>query len=345
MAPSPLAVDAILPPGVRAASAAARRLEELGFDGLFAAETVTDPFVDLVLPARETRRPLLGTNLALAFARSPFVSAVNAWQLQELSGGRFVLGLGTQVKGHVERRLGMPWESPGPKLREHVAAVKALFEAFRTGEAPAFEGRFYRHTLLPPVFRPQPIGFPDPPVWVAAVNEYNLETAGMVADGLLVHPLGSSPKYLAELGLPAVERGLTASGRDRSAVTLQSPVFLAAGDTEEERAAARASVRAQLGWYASTRTYRRVLDLHGYPDLPDRLHALMTRGDLEAVASAVPDGLVEAYVVEGTPEEAAALVVERYRGVVERVFLYNLFELPFSRDEPRLRAFLEVIRS
>src|SRR5713101_4713016 len=187
-------VDTVLPPGPLAAGDAAPRMEALGFQGLYTTETTSDPFLDLMLPATNTTTPILGTNLAIAFARSPFVTAVIAWKLQEA------------LKGHIERRFGLKWQSPGPKFREYVQALRALYEAFQSGGQPAFRGKFYSHTLLTPFFRPGPIDHPAPPIWLAAVNEFNAETIGLVGDGILVHPVHSR-KYFDDVLLPAIDHG------------------------------------------------------------------------------------------------------------------------------------------
>lgn len=338
-----LKVDVLLPAGVEAARDTARRLEALGVDGVFSPETISDPFLDLVYPATETKIPTIGTSVAIAFARSPFVTAVTAWRLQELSRGRFALGIGTQVKGHIERRFGLRWEPPGPKMREYLGALKALWSGFRK-EAPLdFRGRFYTHTLLPAAFDPGPIPYPDPRLWLAAVNDYNLETVGLLADGLCAHPI-ASPRYLREVALPAISKGLAASARSRSDVTVQSPVLLVVGDGEEERQAATSYARIQIAWSGSTRTYRRIFEHLGWGETPERLHALMAGGDMTGMMAAVSDEMVAEFAVVARPDEAADQIRRRYGGVADRVLFYNLLQSPFASDERRLQEFIQALR-
>lgn len=337
-------MDTVLPPGPVAAGDAAPRMEALGYDGLYSTETSSDPFLDLMLPAVNTTKPILGTNLAIAFARSPFVTATIAWKLQEASKGRFVLGLGTQVKGHIERRFGMRWESPGPKFREYVQACKELWSAFRSGGQPSFRGRFYQHTLLTPFFRPGSIAFPDPELWIAAVNEYNAETVGLVADGILVHPVHSE-KYLGEVLLPAVDRGLEQSKRTRDDITFMFPVFVVVGKTPEERAPAAGFVRSQISFYGSTRSYRRIFETHGWDDTPNRLHELMSKGDMAGMAATITDEMLDEFAIVCDPDDLVDKVRMRYGGLADRLYLYNTFASIYASDEGRLREVIGALKS
>jgi probable F420-dependent oxidoreductase len=330
------AVDAVLPPGVAEARAAAVELERLGYDGLWSTETRSDPFLDLAAPAVETSRPILGTNLAIAFARSPFVTAVNAWQLQAASKGRFVLGLGTQVKGHIERRFGMPWESPGPKMREYVRALKALWKAFQREEPLNFRGKFYTHTVITPFFDPGPIDVPAPKVWIAAVNEYNAETVGLECDGILVHPV-HSPKYIDDVLMPAVDKGLAKSGRRREDITVMCPVFVIAGHD----AAADSLVRSQIAFYGSTRSYRRIFETHGFDDVPAKLHELMSKGDFAGMAAAITDEMLEQYAVVAEPDDVVDAIRARYAGRADRLYMYAF---P-GGDQGRLREIADALRA
>lgn len=335
-------VDTVLPSGPVAAGEAAPRMEQMGYAGLYSTETSSDPFLDLMLPATNTTTPILGTNLAIAFGRSPFVTAVLAWKLHETSGGRFVLGLGTQVKGHVERRFGMPWGSPGPRFREYVEALKELFRAFGAGDQPSFRGRFYQHTLLTPFFRPGPIDHDPPKIWIAAVNEYNAETVGLVADGILVHPLHSA-RYFEEVLLPAVDRGLEQSKRTRDDVTFMVPVFVVAGSTPEERAQADAFVRSQVSFYGSTRTYRRIFETHGWDEVPAKLHELMSKGDVGGMAEQITDEMLETFAVVGDPDDIVDQTRARYDGLADRIYLYNTFASIYASDEGRLREVISAL--
>lgn len=333
-------IDAILPAGIRDADRDAMRMEGLGFDGLWALETESDPFQDLASPAMRTERVSLGTNVAIAFARSPFVAALDAWRLQQASQGRFILGIGTEVKGHIERRFGMPWEAPGPKLREYVQAVRAIWKAFQHEERLNFKGRFYRHTLLIPYFDPGPIDFPAPPIYLAAVNPYNAETVGLVGDGVMVHPMHSG-LYLRNILLPAIEQGLARSGRSRSDITVVCSIFVIVGD-EREQAKADAYVRSLIAFQGAVRTYARIFELHGWDHMPQELHNLMTEGKTREMTSLVSDEMVDAFAIRGrTDEEVARKIVERYGGVADRICIFNLPTCPFAEDDQRLRRLIQ----
>lgn len=338
-----LKVDVLLPSGILAARSAARRLEGIGVDGVFSPESTSDPFLDLVLPAVETQIPSIGSAVAVAFPRSPFVTAVAAWRLQEASRGRFVLGLGSQVKGHIERRFGLRYEPPGPKMRDYLRAVKALWKGFRKEERLDYRGRYYTHTLLPAAFDPGPIPYPDPQIWLAAVNDYNLETIGLLADGFCAHPIGS-PKYLSGMAIPAIEKGLSVSGRVRSDVQVQAVVLLVAGDDDEEREAAASYARLQIAWSASTRTYSRIMEHLGWPEVPEKLHSLMSRGDFPGMVSTITDEMLSEFAVVAGVDDAADVILERYEGVADRVLFYNLLSSSYASDEGRLREFIGALQ-
>ena len=336
-------VDVVLPPGIEPAREAAKRFEDVGYQGLYTVETTSDPFLDLAFPAIETTKPMLGNNLAIAFARSPYVTAVLAWQLQQASKGRFVLGLGTQVKGHIERRFGMPWESPGPKFREYVIACKELWSAWAQRRPAQHRGKFYNHTVTNPFFTPGPISYPAPKVFIAAVNEYNAETVGFVADGILVHPL-HSPKYIDEVLFPAIERGLAKSGRTREDITVVCPIFLAVGDTDEQEASAASFVKQQAAFYGSTRSYRRIFETHGWDDTPPKLHERMSKGDLGGMADEITDEMVEVFAITGRTDDAVEEIKRRYAGRADRIYFYNAFATPFA-DEGRQRELIASLSS
>ncbi len=334
-------VDVVLPPGIEPAREAAKSFEAMGYDGLYTVETTNDPFLDLVMPAVETTRPMLGNNLAIAFARSPYVTAVIAWQLQQASKGRFVLGLGTQVKGHIERRFGMKWESPGPKFREYVVALKELWSAFGERRTPAHRGKFYNHTISNPFFTPGPISYPAPKVFIAAVNDYNAESVGLVADGILIHPV-HSPTYIDDVLMPNIEKGLAKSGRNREDITVVCPVFLAVGDTDDQVQTAAGFVKQQVAFYGSTRTYRRIFEAHGWDDVPAKLHEKMSKGDLGGMASEITDEMVATFAVMGKLDDVADEVKRRYGGRADRVYFYNLFATPLA-DEGRQRELIAAL--
>lgn len=297
--------------------------EAAGFDGLWVTEVANDPFVTSAMALSATTRLEIGTAIALAFVRSPMVTALSSWDLQRMSGGRFRLGLGPQVKAHNERRFSVPFERPAAKLAEQVRALRAIWAAF-AGTAPLdFHGEFYRFDLLTDFFNPGPIDLPPPPVYLAAVNPLSFRRAGEVADGVHVHPL-HTVRYLREVALPALGEGLARAGRPPGAVDVSAQVMVIAGSGDDARPMEQA-VREQLAFYGSTRTYRAPLELAGYGDLNGRLHELMAAGDRDKLLAAVPDELVDLFAVRGgTWEEVAAAVRRRYDGLVDRVSLYFL---------------------
>ena len=249
----------------------ARKVEALGYDCLWSSETQHDPFLPLAVAAGVTSKIKLGTAIAVVFPRSPMILAHIAWDLQSASEGRFILGLGTQVKGHNERRFSVNFESPGPKLREIVLALRAIWDCWQNGTTLSFKGAFYRFDLMTPFFNPGPIAHPTIPIYIAGVNRYMCRLAGETCDGLHVHPFNSA-KYLREYVHPAVEEGLRTAGRSRADFTFVTSTFVVLGDTEDERRAARQAVKQQIAFYASTRTYEPVLAVHGWGDLIPHLH-------------------------------------------------------------------------
>jgi len=311
----------------------ARKVEALGFDCLWSSETQHDPYLPLAVAASVTARIKLGTAIAVAFPRSPMITAHIAWDLQNVSDGRFILGLGSQVKGHNERRFSVKFESPGPRLREIVLALRAIWDCWQNGTKLDFKGQFYRFDLMTPFFNPGPIAHPKIPVYISGVNEYMCRIAGEVCDGLHVHPF-NSPKYLREYVQPAVNAGLAKSGRRREDFTYVTSTFVVVGDTEEELARARQSVRQQIAFYASTRTYEPVLAAHGWQDLIPSLHRKSVEGDWAGMASLVTDEMVDAYAVTGSYDTIAARVKSRYEGLLDRTSFYQPYQP--GLDDPRL---------
>lgn len=311
----------------------ARKVEALGFDCLWSSETQHDPFLPLAVAATVTSRVKLGTAIAVAFPRSPMITAHIAWDLQKASGGRFILGLGTQVKGHNERRFSVKFESPGPKLREAVLAMRAIWDCWQNGAPLKFKGQFYRFDLMTPFFNPGPIEHPRIPVYIAGVNRFMCRVAGEVCDGLHVHPF-NSPKYLREYVHPAVEEGLRISGRSRADFTYVTATFVVIGDTEQEREAARRAVRQQIAFYASTRTYEPVLAAHGWQDLVPHLHRKSVEGDWTGMADLITDEMVDAYAVTGTWDTIADAIRDRYAGLLDRTSFYQPHQP--GLDDPRL---------
>jgi len=311
----------------------ARKVEALGFDCLWSSETQHDPFLPLAVAATATTTIKLGTAIAVAFPRSPMVLAHLAWDLQKASGGRFILGLGTQVKGHNERRFSVKFESPGPKLREVVQALRAIWDTWQNGTRLDFEGRFYRFNLMTPFFNPGPIPDPRIPIFIAGVNRYLCRVAGEVCDGLHVHPFNSAT-YLGEYVHPAVTEGLQASRRSRADFTFASSTLVVIGDTPQELEQSRQAVRQQIAFYASTRTYEPVLAAHGWQDLVPHLHRKSVEGDWKGMADLITDEMVDTYAVTGSYDTIGARIRERYRGLLDRTGLYQSSQL--GLDDPRL---------
>lgn len=314
----------ILVPSLREAPQIAAAAEEVGFAGLWTVETSHDPFFPLVLAAQRTQRIELGTAIAVAFPRSPMVFAQIAWDLQALSGGRFILGLGTQVKGHNERRFGVKWEQPGPKLREMILMIRAIWDCWQNGKRPSFSGKFYNFTLMTPFFNPGPIEHPKIPIYIAGVNPYICRLAGELCDGFHIHPF-HSVRYLRELVYPNIARGLEKAGRQRSDITMATTAFVICGDNDAEIEAAKGAVRQQIAFYASTRTYRGVLEMHGWGENSQRLNERAARGDWAGMASEITDEMLDVYAVRGSYDDIADRLKERYGDLLDRVAFYTPF--------------------
>jgi probable F420-dependent oxidoreductase len=306
----------------------ARRHEKAGYDGLWSSESAHDPFLPLLLAAEHTETMELGTAIAVAFARSPMQLAYTAHDLQAYSGGRFTLGLGSQVKPHVERRFCMPWSHPAPRMREFVLALRAIWSTWNDGTKLDFRGDFYSHTLMTPFFSPPPAPGGAPRVFLAAVGEAMTAVAGEVADGLLAHAF-CTERYLREVTLPALGRGLACSGRRRRDVEVGLLAMIATGRTEQEMARAVAGTRQQIAFYASTPAYRGVLDRHGWAELGDELNSL-SRSDREdkweAMGGLVDDEVLNAFAVVAEPDAVAAEIRRRFDGLIDRMSFYSPYE-------------------
>ncbi|GIU89933.1 MAG: LLM class F420-dependent oxidoreductase [Acidimicrobiia bacterium] len=300
--------------------AVARRLEEQGYDGLYTFEGPHDPFFPLLLAGEHTERLELTTAVAIAFARNPMTLASTAYDLQLASRGRFNLGLGTQIRPHVERRFSMPWSKPVERMREMVLAIRAIWSCWHDRTKLEFRGEHYTHTLMTPFFDPGPNPYGLPRIFLAGVGPRMTEVAGEVADGFLVHPF-STAKYMRETTLPALERGLARSGRTIADLEIAFPVMAAAYTTEAERDRAFDALRSRIAFYGSTPAYRPVLDAHGWGELQAELNALSKRGDWAAMADQVTDEIVDEFCVIAPPEELPDVIRARYGGIVQRVSL------------------------
>jgi probable F420-dependent oxidoreductase len=319
--------------GIDAQVARARRA---GLDGVWTTETAHDPFLPLLLAAERAPGLTVGTGVAIAFARSPMTLAATANDLHARSGGRFVLGLGSQVQAHITRRFSMPWSAPAARMREFVLALRAIWAAWQSGERLYFRGEYYSHTLLPPLFRPDPNPYGPPPVVLAAVGPRMTRVAAEIADGLLVHSF-TTERYLREVTLPAV-----AEHRPPGApFTICYPGLVATGADEESYEAAVAAVRRQIAFYGATPAYRPVLEHHGWADLHTELQRLSRRGDWDTMTGLVDDDVLAAFAVTGEPAAAGAEIARRYGDVVERFTL----AAPYPLEEQAYRSLVAAVRA
>ncbi len=322
--------------------AEAQRMERLGFDALWTFETDHDPFLPLASAAMATERLQVGTNIAVAFARTPFAMAMVAWDLQRASGGRFLLGLGTQVRMHVERRFSAPWGRPAARVKEAIQCIRAIWETWQNGGKPDYQGEFYQFRLINPFFNPGPIEVPEIPIYLAGVNARMCRTAGAVADGFHVHPM-HSVSYLRQVIRPEIDKGAKAAGRAPGSLALHASVFAVSGDTAEERIASERAVREQVAFYASTPNYRALLEHHGFSGLGKELSALMRQGDFEAMFRRVPDALLSEVALSAEPAKLGQALRLRHGGALDRVSLY--FPIPEAGEEAPWKRFVEDFRA
>ncbi|SOD74670.1 probable F420-dependent oxidoreductase [Jatrophihabitans sp. GAS493] len=320
---------------LRRAGELAAGAEAAGHSGVWCTEAGVDPFLQAYEAVRSTEKLQVGTAIAVALARTPMTVAYSAWGLAHASQGRFALGLGSQVKAHIERRYSMPWINPTAQMREFVLATRAIFSSWRTGERLNFEGEFYRHTLMSPFWVPAPHEY-EIPILLAAVGPRMMQMAGEVADGVLLHTF-TTPQYLEKVAYPAIAAGSQTAGRDPLALQLSIPLFMAMGDTEEELSAMRADVARQLAFYASTPAYRPVLELAGYDGLQPELTKLSKEGRWSDMTDLVDDELIDLFSISGTPEQMPDLARAHLGDRVGRVTSY--FGWPVS-DPDRLSAIL-----
>jgi probable F420-dependent oxidoreductase len=317
----------------------ADQLERQGYDACWTGEINHDPFFPLLLAAEHTSRLELGTSIAVAFARNPMTVANVGWDLQTYSQGRFILGLGTQIKPHIEKRFGMPWSRPVARMREFVLALHAIWSAWNDGTRLRFEGEFYTHKLMTPMFTPEPQPFSAPRIFIAAVGEAMTDMCGEVADGLLAHAF-TTRQYLHDVTVPAVLGGLQRSGRDRSDFQVACPVFVVTGSDEAEMTAGATGVRKQIAFYGSTPAYRKVLELHGWGGVADDLHRLSLQGEWDAMATLVDDEMLNAFAVVAPTDKLAAALKDRCDGVIDRV----MPSFPRTLSDDTIRAVLTELR-
>jgi probable F420-dependent oxidoreductase len=335
-----LKVDGAVSSQLADVASAASTLERRGYDCCWTAEINHDPFLPLVLAAEHTSRIELGTSIAVAFARNPMTVANVGWDLQAYSGGRFMLGLGSQVQAHIGKRFSMPWSRPVARMHEFVVALREIWSCWRDGTKLRFEGDFYTHKIMTPMFTPEPQPYPFPKVFVAAVGEAMTEMCGEVADGLLAHAF-TTKRYFEEVATPALMRGMQRSGRQRGDFELSCPIFVVTGEDEDELSARALGTRKQIAFYGSTPAYRKVLELHGWDDLHTELHRLSLQGEWDVMGSLIDDEILDAFAVVAPLTTVVQKIRERCDGVIDRV----LVGLPSTVSEETVAALVRELRA
>jgi probable F420-dependent oxidoreductase len=322
-----------------AVATAAKEQEAAGYDGFWTAETSHDPFLPLLLAAEHTTTLELGTSIAVAFARSPMTLANTAYDLQQYSG-RFVLGLGSQIKPHITKRFSMPWSHPAARMREMVLAIRAIWDSWSEGTKLDFRGDFYQHTLMTPFFNPGPNPQGNPKIFLAGVGRLMTEVAGEVADGFICHGF-TTERFLREVTLPALEAGRAKVGKTMEGFEIVGPSFVVTGNSEAEIAAAAKATKQQISFYGSTPAYRPVLDLHGWGGLQDELNTLSKQGRWEEMGTVVDDEILNTFAVVGEPEQIGAELHHRYGDCIQRLSFYA----PYKSDPDRWRKVMADLKS
>ena len=333
-------VDGGIPAELRKAATAAQEAEAAGYSGAWTAETNHDPFLPLVLAAEHTQRLEIGTSIAVAFARNPMLLANIGWDLQAYSKGRFMLGLGSQIKPHITKRFSMEWSHPAPRMREMIMAIRAIWDTWENGTPLAFRGDFYTHTLMTPFFTPERAdlaGFGTPKIFLAGVGELMTEVAGEVCDGFICHGF-TTERYLREVTLPALQRGRAKAGKTMEGFEIVGPSFVVSGNTEEELAAATAGTRQQIAFYGSTPAYKGVLDLHGWGGLHDEMNSLSKQSKWVEMGNLVDDEVLNTFAVVGEPEQIAPELLRRYSDVIQRISFYAPYKTDPARWAPVMAA-------
>jgi len=317
----------------------ARELEDLGYDGIQTAETSHDPFLQLVIAAEHTEHVELATGIAVAFARNPMTLANLGHDLQTYSAGRAIVGLGSQIKPHIEKRFSMEWSHPARRMREMILAMRAIWACWNDGAPLDFKGEFYRHTLMTPFFNPGPTGHGPPKVFLAAVGEHMTEVAGEVADGILIHGF-TTERYVREVTMPAIERGLAKAGRSREGFEVSGPLFVVTGSTAAEIEKAKTATRQQIAFYGSTPNYRGVLELHGWGELQPELNSLSKQGKWVEMGALIDDEMLSTFAVVASPEGVGEELAKRYGGIVDRCSFYA----PYRSDPAQWRAVIADLK-
>jgi len=321
----------------------AQEVEAAGYTGAWTAETSHDPFFPLLLAAEHTTTLELGTSIAVAFARNPMILANIGWDLQAYSGGRFILGLGSQIKPHITKRFSMEWSHPAPRMREMILAIRAIWDTWENGTQLNFKGDFYTHTLMTPFFAPERAelaGHGTPKIFLAGVGELMTEVAGEVCDGFICHGF-TTERYLREVTIPALERGRAKAGKTMEGFEVMGPSFVVSGNSEAELEAASAGTRQQIAFYGSTPAYRGVLELHGWGEMQDELNGLSKQGKWVEMGNCITDEILNTFAVVGEPEHIAPELHRRYGDVIQRISFYA----PYKTDPERWSKVLTDLRS
>jgi probable F420-dependent oxidoreductase len=335
-------VDGSIGTDLTKAAGEAREREAAGYSGIWTAETSHDPFFPLVVAAEHTSTVELGTSIAVAFARNPMTLANVAWDLQAYSNGRFVLGLGSQIKPHITKRFSMPWSRPAARMREMVLAIRAIWDNWQNGTKLDFRGDFYTHTLMTPFFNPGPLpgGIALPKIFLAGVGELMTEAAGEVCDGFICHGF-TTEKYLREVTIPALERGRAKAGKTMDGFEIVGPSFVVTGTTEPELASASQSTRQQIAFYGSTPAYKPVLDIHGWGGLQDELNTMSKQGKWVEMGGLIDDEILNTFAVVGEPEQIAPELHRRYGDCIQRISFYA----PYKSDPERWRQVFADVKA
>jgi len=335
-------VDGGISGNLHQAGAQAKELEAAGYSGVWTAETSHDPFLPLLLAAEHTETLEIGTSIAVAFARNPMTLANIGWDLQSFSKGRFVLGLGSQIKPHITKRFSMEWSHPALRMREMILAIRAIWDTWENGTPLAFRGAYYTHTLMTPFFTPDRAdlaGFGVPKIFLAGVGELMTEVAGEVCDGFLCHGF-TTEKYLREVTIPALARGRAKAGKTMEGFEIVGPSFVVTGNTDEEMAAAIAGTRQQIAFYGSTPAYRNVLEAHGWGGMQDELNSLSKGGKWVEMGNLITDEILNTFAVVGEPESIAPELHRRYGDVIQRISFYA----PYKSNPERWSAVLDGLK-
>jgi probable F420-dependent oxidoreductase len=325
------------------AAAGAKEVEAAGYDGAWSAETSHDPFLPLLLAAEHTERLELGTSIAVAFARNPMTLANIGWDLQSYSKGRFILGLGSQIKPHITKRFSMEWSHPAPRMREMIMAIRAIWDTWHNGTPLAFRGDFYTHTLMTPFFTPDRAdlaGFGVPKIFLAGVGEMMTEVAGEACDGFICHGF-TTERYLREITLPALARGRAKAGKTMEGFEIVGPSFVVTGNDDADMAAAETATRQQIAFYGSTPSYKGVLELHGWNGLHEELNALSKKGGWVEMGGLISDEILNTFAVVGEPERIAPELHRRYGDIIQRISFYA----PYKTDPDRWRQVLADLQA